>query len=67
MKRRIDPSKAARAAGGDPGWYAGIPIPARILHRCGLCGAESGTVPGPGEACLVCKLKERKAAREASA
>jgi hypothetical protein len=66
-RRTIDPAKAAAAAGGDPGWYAGIPTPARAYHRCGVCDAESATVPGPGEACLVCKLKERKAAREASA
>jgi len=44
---RIDPAKAARAAGGDPGWYQGIPIPARTFHACGRCGTESATVPGP--------------------
>jgi hypothetical protein len=64
--RTIDPRKAAAAAGGDPGWYRSVPVPKRGFHYCGRCHVESAAVPGPGETCLVCKLKERMAAREAS-
>jgi hypothetical protein len=65
--RRIDPAKAAAAAGGDPGWYAAIPVPKHEHYRCGICDAESATVPATGGLCLKCRLQERTAAREASA
>ncbi|MCL5883800.1 MAG: hypothetical protein M1377_00330 [Deltaproteobacteria bacterium] len=58
-RRRIDPAKAARAAGGDPGWYAGIPTPERTFYCCGRCSTESATVHRPGEPCLKCRLQER--------
>lgn len=58
-RRTIDPAKAAAAAGGDPGWYRSIPVPAHEHFYCGRCGTRSETVPGPGELCLKCRLQER--------
>lgn len=63
-RRRIDPRRAAASAGGDPGWYRSTPLLKQESHCCGQCGAESATVAGPGEPCLICKLKARQPAGE---
>jgi hypothetical protein len=68
MKKRhrtIDPSKAAAAAGGDPGWYREIPV---VDNRptCTKCGTRAALLGLNGE-CLRCRLKERAASRPDSA
>lgn len=63
---RVDPAKARAAAGGSPrGWYARIEVAQQVYSCCGICGAESATVPRAGEPCLKCRLERRKQAREA--
>lgn len=54
--------KAAKRGGGDPGWYARIPV-VDTRAACSRCGTRSGLIGQDGE-CLRCRLERRKAARE---
>ncbi len=51
----------------DGGWYERIPVPGDDTRpTCTRCGARAGMVDRADGVCIVCKLEERKPAREAS-
>ena len=62
MKKRhrvIDPRKAGAAAGGDPGWYAGIVLEAPYPPPekcCGKCQLPCYSVDDSG-VCGPCRVK----------
>jgi hypothetical protein len=56
-RRTIDPAKAAAAAGGDPGWYRSIPVPAPE-KCCGKCQQPRDSVDDRGT-CGYCRAIEK--------
>ena len=59
-KTRHDPETARKMAGGDPGWYRDIVVPAQTVGAaCSRCGVRVGLV-GLSGLCLRCSMDRRR-------